>query len=258
MENKKYYWIKLKTDFFSEDEIDFLLSQKNGCEYVVLYQMLCLKTVNTNGRLQKELGELIVPYDIDKIVRDCKYFDFDTVTVALELYKRLGLIYSDNNGILTITNHAYMIGSESASREAIKKRRYREKKKIETIKDNQGDNMGTNCPTEYRDKSIEYRDKSIEINKEDIPKGISKKESRFAPPTLEEVRDYCYERKNNIDASKFIDFYESKGWMIGKNKMKDWKAAVRTWERRDPTPKDDLETREPELYKRLKNGELPF
>ena len=94
--------------------------------------------------------------------------------------------------------------------------------------------------------------------KEDIPKGISKKESRFAPPTLEEVRDYCYERKNNIDPSKFIDFYESKGWMIGKNKMKDWKAAVRTWERRDPTPKDDLETREPELYKRLKNGELPF
>ena len=96
------------------------------------------------------------------------------------------------------------------------------------------------------------------IKKEDIPKGISKKESRFAPPTLEEVRDYCYERKNNIDPSKFIDFYESKGWMIGKNKMKDWKAAVRTWERRDPTPKDDLETRDPELYKRLKNGELPF
>ena len=94
--------------------------------------------------------------------------------------------------------------------------------------------------------------------KEDIPKGISKKESRFTPPTLDEVRDYCYERKNNIDPSKFIDFYESKGWMIGKNKMKDWKAAVRTWERRDPTPKDDLETRDPELYKRLKNGELPF
>ena len=51
------------------------------------------------------------------------------------------------------------------------------------------------------------------------------------PPTLDEVRDYCLERKNNVDAESFINFYESKGWMIGKNKMKDWKAAVRTWER---------------------------
>ena len=54
----------------------------------------------------------------------------------------------------------------------------------------------------------------------------------FIPPTLEEVAAYCRERGNNVDPQEFIDFYESKGWMIGKNKMKDWKAAVRTWERR--------------------------
>ena len=52
----------------------------------------------------------------------------------------------------------------------------------------------------------------------------------FEKPTLDEVKAYCLERKNNVDAETFIDFYESKGWMIGKNKMKDWKAAVRTWE----------------------------
>ena len=53
----------------------------------------------------------------------------------------------------------------------------------------------------------------------------------FIKPTLEEVSDYCKERNNNIDPNKFIDYYESKGWMIGKNKMKDWKAAIRLWER---------------------------
>lgn len=53
---------------------------------------------------------------------------------------------------------------------------------------------------------------------------------RFTPPTLEEVEEYCFERNNNVDAQSFIDFYSAKGWMIGKNKMKDWKAAVRTWE----------------------------
>ena len=57
------------------------------------------------------------------------------------------------------------------------------------------------------------------------------KVKHFTPPSVEEVEQYCLERSNNIDAQSFIDFYESKGWMIGKNKMKDWKAAVRTWER---------------------------
>jgi len=55
----------------------------------------------------------------------------------------------------------------------------------------------------------------------------------FIPPTLEEVTSYCKERNNSVDPQRFIDFYSAKGWMIGKNKMKDWKAAVRTWERRD-------------------------
>jgi hypothetical protein len=54
---------------------------------------------------------------------------------------------------------------------------------------------------------------------------------RFTPPTLEEVQAYCIERHNSVDAERFIDYYTSNGWMVGKNKMKDWKSAVRTWER---------------------------
>ena len=78
----------------------------------------------------------------------------------------------------------------------------------------------------------------VSIDKNSIDKD-SKEESvrwektkRFYPPTLDEVKEYCEERKNNIDPMAFIDFYSSKGWMIGKNRMKDWKAAVRTWERK--------------------------
>lgn len=67
--------------------------------------------------------------------------------------------------------------------------------------------------------------------KESITKVIPKK--KFVPPTADEVKAYCNERKNNIDAQKFVDFYECKGWMVGKNKMKDWKAAVRTWESKE-------------------------
>ena len=57
------------------------------------------------------------------------------------------------------------------------------------------------------------------------------KPHRFTPPTLEEVAAYCKERNNGVDPQKWYDFYSAKGWMIGKNKMKDWKAAVRTWEK---------------------------
>lgn len=53
----------------------------------------------------------------------------------------------------------------------------------------------------------------------------------FIAPTHQEVLEYCIERNNNVDVNKFIDFYESKGWMVGKNKMKDWKASIRTWEK---------------------------
>lgn len=75
------------------------------------------------------------------------------------------------------------------------------------------------------------------IGKNSIDKNnIGDKSKRFTPPTLTEVTDYCNERHNKVSPQQFIDFYESKGWMIGKNKMKDWKAAVRTWERKEDNP----------------------
>ncbi len=66
------------------------------------------------------------------------------------------------------------------------------------------------------------------------------KRTRFIPPTLEEVQAYCKERNNNVDAIKFINYYEANGWKVGRNKMKDWRACVRTWERNNfdkPTTK---------------------
>ncbi len=71
----------------------------------------------------------------------------------------------------------------------------------------------------------------IGIDSERLRSGESKK--RFRPPTVEEVEAYCFERNNKVDAERFVDFYASNGWRVGKNPMKDWKAAVRTWEKRE-------------------------
>lgn len=70
-----------------------------------------------------------------------------------------------------------------------------------------------------------------EGKKEKRKEGNKNNTVRFTPPDLEMIRDYCKERNNSVDPQVFLDFYSSKGWMVGQNKMKDWKAAVRTWER---------------------------
>lgn len=163
-ESKKFYWIRLKTDFFNQETIDFLMSQPNGCQYVVLYQMLCLRTANNGGVLATNIGEMIVPYDVNKIVRDTKYFDFDTVTIALGLFKQLGLIYEGNENILKISNFDSMVGFESQWAE--KKRAYREKKRqlTEKVEDNKKDIQEDNVRQEIRvrDKSLEIREKRID------------------------------------------------------------------------------------------------
>ena len=82
----------------------------------------------------------------------------------------------------------------------------------------------------------------------EIEKEKKVKESRiFTPPTSDEVAAYCTDRQNSVDPDKFVDFYSSKGWFVGKNKMKDWKSAVRTWERSNtpitPTKRSPLNTK---------------
>ena len=75
-------------------------------------------------------------------------------------------------------------------------------------------------------------------NNRDIEKRNNKR-NIFVPPTIQEVADYCLERHNTVDPEKFVSYYESNGWMVGRNKMKDWKAAVRTWERNQTNRKPD-------------------
>jgi len=85
----------------------------------------------------------------------------------------------------------------------------------------------------------ETNNKEIETEIEtkiNIPVPIGTGRTRFAPPSVEEVAEYCRERGNAVDPAQFVDFYASKGWKVGREPMKDWKAAVRTWEQRDKKP----------------------
>lgn len=96
--------------------------------------------------------------------------------------------------------------------------------------------IATNRNESYQDKD---KDKDKEQEKKNIsfpPDGV-KDNARAHRPTVEEVAAYCRERGNSVDAERFVDFYASKGWKVGNQPMKDWKACVRTWERREDKPK---------------------
>lgn len=99
-----------------------------------------------------------------------------------------------------------------------------------------GDDRSRKTPTSENTEVGENEPikKTILERKTNIERNTKEKEGRnFVPPSAEEVRAYCQERGNHVDPEAFVDFYTSKGWMVGKNKMKDWKAAVRTWEKDD-------------------------
>ena len=284
MAERKYYWIKLKKDFMSSDAVDFLMSQKNGAEYVVLYQMLCLMTVKTNGKLERQLNEVIIPYDAEKIQRDTKYFNIDTVKNALQLYTHLVLIYKDENGCLSIADYENIVGSESGSAERV--RRFRNLKALhcngEVTETKQLCNELSNTDKDIDkeiDKDIDRlfidknpkdirRDEYVDepstqdrlgkdrIGKDRIEKNIGdadaphtqvetntqnetsdaaagKKRKQFKKPTVEEIEKFAHELNlTNLDPQYFYDYYESNGWMVGKNHMKDWKATAKNWNRR--------------------------
>lgn len=218
-ESKKFWYIQLNVNFFDDDRIDWLCEQNNGYAYVVLYLKLCLKTANNNGILTRKIGNMIIPYNVDKIA-EVTNINVDIVRVALELYKRIGLVYEadENCNFMRLPEVPGMVGYTTQA--AIEKARQRERKK-----QLEAGQLPDKCPDNVRQ---ELRDNSLDKEKEQ-----DKKRKRFTPPTVEEVAAYCHERQNSVDAQTFVDFYASKGWVVGKSKMKDWKAAVRTWEKRD-------------------------
>lgn len=224
MANKKFYWLKLKEDFFRDKRIKKLRRIAGGDTYTVIYLKLQLLSLKNNGMLIYEGIEDTfaeeMALDIDE--------DVDNVKITLAFLQANGLLDETDQDHYVMTETIQCIGSESASAERVRKHRETQKHKA------------LQCNTQVTISNIEIEkekelEKEIEIELEEDKKPTEGKRppttKRFTPPTLEEVKNYCKERNNNVDAERFIDHYTSNGWKVGRNNMKDWKAAIRTWER---------------------------
>lgn len=299
-DNKKYYYLRLKDNFFDSDELKILESMKDGYLYSNILLKLYLRSLKNDGKL---VVNDRIPYNVEMLASVTGH-QIGTVKQALSIFKDLGLIDVLENGAIYMLDIQNFIGKGSS--EADRKREYRQR--IESDR--------TNVQTKVRqisEKSPPEIEKEIKIDKElykekekdiDIDtlslceqkslihdiwedafdlitanvkksldnlvdeygavitkqaildakkqgkshikyvEGVLKnkmleenipannpKRKRFVKPTTSEIEQYCIERNNNVNAEQFFDYYESNGWKVGKNSMKDWKAAVRTWER---------------------------
>lgn len=212
--DRKYYWLKLKRDFFKRHDIQIIEDMPNGKDYILFYLKLLCESVDHEGNLR--FSEEI-PYN-EQMLSTITRTNIDIVRSAVKVFSELQMIEILDDGTFFMSEVQKMLGSETFWAE--KKRLQRQKRTLSL--------ESPKCPSKSIEKEIEI-DK--EINKEKECK--RKTASRFTPPTLVEVKAYCIERQNNVDAERFIDYYTSNGWRVGRNSMKDWKATVRTWEKSD-------------------------
>lgn len=200
-------------DFFNQETIDWLKDQDNGCEYIVLYLQLCLLTANTSGELIRTIGDMTIPYNPKKISQ-ITGFDIDTVNVALSLFRHLGLVEENQEGIQTLPEVKNMVGSESASAARVRKHRKKKKEAQKALQSNTNVTDGVlQSNVEYRDKSIEYRDKSKENREEKVES--RKKETGTSDDGLASVvtayRNNIYPMPGEMDLEKLKAMTEDFG-----------------------------------------------
>ena len=130
---KHFFWIKLWEWFMHSDQMKLILRQRNGPLYIVLFLYLCIDTANYNGFFEKKIGDYSIDLDAREIYsqylpyfQNCEGYSFDSVQLALEIYKQLGLTCYEN-GKLKITEHDKLVGSESNSAERVRRLRARNK-----------------------------------------------------------------------------------------------------------------------------------
>lgn len=230
MESKKFYWLKLKRDFFKRHDIRIVEDMPNGKDYILFYLKLLVESVDHNGELR--FSETI-PYN-EQMLATITNTNLDIVRAAMKIFTSLNMIDVIDDGTIYLTQVMSMIGSAADNDNANRQRRFRERKKQALLEDSvtKCNAPVTDDVTDDNESKSKRKSKSIELEKEiDICEQKPAK-PRFTPPTLEQVTEYCFERNNDVDPQRFIDFYSSKGWMVGKTKMVDWKACVRTWEKK--------------------------
>ena len=257
---KNVEWVKITTDMFDNRKIKHLRKLPDGNSIVLIWVMLLTMAGRCNAGGMIFLTENI-PYT-PKMLADELGFELSTIQLALEALERLNMI-SRNEDMLFISGweeHQNIEALEKIrenNRDRKRKQRAQEKLLLEAQC-----NMSRDCHVTVTDDVTQCHaaEEEREEDKEKDPKkdfdksfigvGVTSAHVRFAPPTVDDILNYCRETGVTIDAQRFVDFYASKGWKVGMTPMTDWRASVRSWAARDraeakkQNPRFDYQQRE--------------
>ena len=169
-ENKVYYWMAQKEDFYNTPAMDVLFDQEDGFAYVTLYSQLCLLTINSQGYLVSKIGKTIYPYTAKKIARATKYYSEEFVKKALNLYIDLELIMIGINGYKFIPEVQQSIGSSSNDKSAKQKAKSGAKKRAEkNVNDFFEISSNKEIPQSSGEKFLEVEEDNSEEVRKKIP-----------------------------------------------------------------------------------------
>ncbi|WHA08814.1 conserved phage C-terminal domain-containing protein [Enterococcus montenegrensis] len=184
-QKKRYYWLKLKEDFFEEDTIEWLEEQPNGKEYCLFYLKLCLKSLKTEGLLVRNVGNMMIPYDPESLAK-LTNSKADTVKVAMDLFQKIGLIQMLDSGEIYMNQLNEMVGTET---EAARQKRLQRSKE-----DNVQTLSGKRPPELELEIEIEKEIKNTKSDKSDSASIFTK--------LCNEVVDYLNQKaKSNFKAT---------------------------------------------------------
>lgn len=229
----KFYWLKLKKDFFKRHDIRILESMPNGKEFLLILLKLMTESIDHDGALRFSDS---IPYDA-KMLAAITDTSEAVMKESLDVFGKLELvIQKDGTFFVSMVADGKLVGSAADNENANRQRRWREAHANDSVMPPlQNVTHAVTQESTNPNESIENKrteNKRVR-EKEKLKREKATTTSRFVAPSLEEVQEYCRERNNDVDAERFISYYQSNGWMVGRNHMKDWKATIRTWERRN-------------------------
>lgn len=212
-------WIKITTDIFDDEKILLIESMPEADAIIVIWFKLLTLAGKQNNDGVFMLNDKI-PYT-DEMLSTIFRRPLQVVRLALTVFEQFGMVEIVNNTI-TIPNwekHQNIDGLEKI-REQNRKRvaKHREKQK----------QLESNVTVTLSNATDKNR-----LDKNRLDKNVVKHIRNQIPPTIEMVSEYIQSNNYNVDAEAFMDYYNSKGWMVGRNKMKDWQASVRNWSRNE-------------------------
>ena len=206
-DTKRYYWLKLKEDFFTSKEIKQLRKLAGGDTFTIIYLKMLLRCIAEDGKLYFEGIEENFPAEVALDIDE----DVENVKATIWFLMSKGILVQYNEAEWEVLTAKELTGSECDSARRVRKLRMLNK------------TLALQCNSDVTGCNTE-----IDIEKENREE--SEKRKRFTPPTVDEVQEYVTEKGYDVDPERFVNYYTAIGWKVsGKSPMKDWKAAVRNW-----------------------------